>query len=290
MEVLEIILLTLAYTLGIIALFLGVICYTRKIETLETIFFAISLLLLMIAISIANFWEPNTTAVKTHVLVLISMVLVGLTTPLSIFPDRRISVKSVFIKILIGISVLMLLIVVLDYFYKLSGIIEKSVYIYLFLSVACSMILIRKTKPIARTVYREKMERTITIICLVVLPITLFIDSFPEKIFAIDMQDIRIGFTLPLFFIFLFIYKIKDDVNRLSLFKTEKAIKEQNLKNYSFTKRELEVVHLIVKGATYSQIAEELFISIPTVKTHVTNIYKKAKVTNKVELIHLLLN
>ncbi|WP_062053951.1 LuxR family transcriptional regulator [Aquimarina longa] len=290
MEVLEVILLALAYTLSIIALFLELICYTRKIETLETIFFTISLLLLMVTISIANFWQLDKPVTKTHVLVLISMIFVGLATPLSIFPDRQISIKPVVKKILIGISALMIALTVTDYFFKLSAIIESSVYIYLFLSVACSMILIRKTKPIARVVHREKVARITTVVCLIILPITLFVDSFPEKIFRLDSENIRVGFTLPLFFIFLFVYKIKDDINRLSLFKSKNEIKSQNLKNYSFTKRELEVVHLIVKGNTYNQIAEQLFISMPTVKTHITNIYKKAKVNNKVELIHLLLH
>ena len=283
------ILLALAYTLSIITLFLELICYTRKIETLETIFFTVSLILLMVAISIANFWEPvNYTPTKTHILVLLSMILVGLTTPLSVFPDRRISIKPIFIKILIGISIVLFMMTIINYFLKLSYIIENSIYVYLFLSVMCSMLVIRKTKPIGRTVHREKTERITTIICLIVLPITIFIDSFPEKIFTLNPESIRVGFTLPLFFIFLSIYKIKDDINRLSLFKSEIAVKEQNLKNYSFTKRELEVVHLIVKGSTYNQIAEQLFISVPTVKTHVTNIYKKAQVNNKLELVNLL--
>lgn len=291
MEVVEMILLALAYTLSIITLFLELICYTRKIETLETIFFTISLILLMVAISIANFWEPvNYTPTKTHILVLLSMILVGLTTPLSVFPDRQISIKPIFIKILIGISIVLFTMTVINYFLKLSYIIENSIYVYLFLSVICSMLVIRKTKPIGRTVHREKTERITTIICLIVLPITIFIDSFPEKIFTPNPESIRVGFTLPLFFIFLSIYKIKDDINRLSLFKSEIAVKEQNLKNYSFTKRELEVVHLIVKGSTYNQIAEQLFISVPTVKTHVTNIYKKAQVNNKLELVNLLHN
>lgn len=291
MEVVEMILLALAYTLSIITLFLELICYTRKIETLETIFFTVSLILLMVAISIANFWEPvNYTPTKTHILVLLSMILVGLTTPLSVFPDRRILIKPIFIKILIGISIVLFMMTIINYFLKLSYIIENSIYVYLFLSVMCSMLVIRKTKPIGRTVHREKTERITTIICLIVLPITIFIDSFPEKIFTLNPESIRVGFTLPLFFIFLSIYKIKDDINRLSLFKSEIAVKEQNLKNYSFTKRELEVVHLIVKGSTYNQIAEQLFISVPTVKTHVTNIYKKAQVNNKLELVNLLHN
>lgn len=54
----------------------------------------------------------------------------------------------------------------------------------------------------------------------------------------------------------------------------------------NLTKRELEVVKLIMKGYTSNQIAEELFISNRTVDTHRANLMQKLDVKNSIELIN----
>lgn len=51
------------------------------------------------------------------------------------------------------------------------------------------------------------------------------------------------------------------------------------------TKREIEIVRLIVSGFSNRDIADKLFISTNTVKTHVSNLYKKIDVTNRVQAI-----
>jgi DNA-binding NarL/FixJ family response regulator len=53
------------------------------------------------------------------------------------------------------------------------------------------------------------------------------------------------------------------------------------------TIRENEVLSLLSKGKTYAGIAEELYVSVNTIKTHVKNIYEKLQVKNKEELISL---
>jgi LuxR family transcriptional regulator of csgAB operon len=49
------------------------------------------------------------------------------------------------------------------------------------------------------------------------------------------------------------------------------------------SKREIEILGLVAKGAINTEIAETLFISRHTVKSHLYNIYKKIKVTNRLE-------
>jgi LuxR family transcriptional regulator of csgAB operon len=49
------------------------------------------------------------------------------------------------------------------------------------------------------------------------------------------------------------------------------------------SKREIEIVNLVSQGAMNSEIGEKLFISRHTVKSHLYNIYKKIKVTNRLE-------
>ena len=50
---------------------------------------------------------------------------------------------------------------------------------------------------------------------------------------------------------------------------------EQILEAYPLTERELEVLELIVAGCSNAAIAEKLYITVGTVKTHVRNILNK---------------
>lgn len=51
------------------------------------------------------------------------------------------------------------------------------------------------------------------------------------------------------------------------------------------TGRQLEIVNGIVAGKSYKVIAEDLFVSINTVRSHIKNIYNILEINNKAELI-----
>ncbi len=53
----------------------------------------------------------------------------------------------------------------------------------------------------------------------------------------------------------------------------------------SLTKREKEIIHLLGHGASNIQIAEELFVSENTVKTHLHNIFKKINAKNRLQAL-----
>ncbi len=59
---------------------------------------------------------------------------------------------------------------------------------------------------------------------------------------------------------------------------------EPRPRTYGLTKRELEVVSVVVAGYTNKEIARKLAISEDTVKHHVTNIFDKLGVYNRLEL------
>lgn len=54
--------------------------------------------------------------------------------------------------------------------------------------------------------------------------------------------------------------------------------------NYNISKREKEVVDLLLLGKSNKEIEDDLFISIGTVKNHIYNIFKKVDVKNRNEL------
>jgi DNA-binding CsgD family transcriptional regulator len=59
-------------------------------------------------------------------------------------------------------------------------------------------------------------------------------------------------------------------------------------KRYGITKREQEIIEQISLGKTNQQIADDLFISLQTVKDHTHRIYKKTGVNSRMKLITLL--
>lgn len=78
-----------------------------------------------------------------------------------------------------------------------------------------------------------------------------------------------LGFILLALIIYIFSFKIT---------KTKK-------RNHELSKQELNIKKLILEGKSNKDIAENLFISLSTVKTHITNIYNKLNVSNRTELI-----
>jgi len=58
-------------------------------------------------------------------------------------------------------------------------------------------------------------------------------------------------------------------------------------KTHGITPREREIIELICRGKRNKEIADELFISLQTVKDHNYRIYKKLGVKNRVQLVNL---
>ena len=63
---------------------------------------------------------------------------------------------------------------------------------------------------------------------------------------------------------------------------------EESTSNDGLSLREKEIVNLIVLGLSNKEIAQRLYISELTVKTHLQRIYKKLNVSNKIQLINFI--
>ena len=57
---------------------------------------------------------------------------------------------------------------------------------------------------------------------------------------------------------------------------------------HKLTHREREILELAYKGATNAEIAEKLFISLNTVKTHMKSIFEKTGVSSRIELAYII--
>lgn len=61
--------------------------------------------------------------------------------------------------------------------------------------------------------------------------------------------------------------------------------KEKFIQKTGISDRELEVLQLIVKGSSNQEIADTLFLSLSTVKTHISNIFLKLEVSRRTQAI-----
>jgi DNA-binding NarL/FixJ family response regulator len=74
---------------------------------------------------------------------------------------------------------------------------------------------------------------------------------------------------------------IKESMKKRDLLKSLTHLSSAKLD--TLTPREMEVMELISKSMTNEEIADKLFISSKTVKTHLRNIFAKAGIRNRVE-------
>ena len=59
---------------------------------------------------------------------------------------------------------------------------------------------------------------------------------------------------------------------------------QPDFKGYSLTKRETEIVLLLINGLSYKEIASRSYISMATLNTHISNIYDKLNIHSRAEI------
>lgn len=91
-------------------------------------------------------------------------------------------------------------------------------------------------------------------------------------------------------FIPLFYLKLKSDTVFIPVYAEYPDAEKKAMlyKKYGITKREREIVNAICEGKTNQQIADELFISLQTVKDHTHRIYSKIGINSRMKLVRLL--
>lgn len=280
MKLIELIIFIAAYSVILLTLFVSLICYFRKIERWETVAFFASVLFLIVTLTAPILFEINQDTENVNIFILLAMIVIGLTTPLNVIAERHHNVSPAIKKTIITLPIVLLVITVVAYFLNKIEYLEKFIALFLGLSVVSSMIFVWFTKPNKKSKSLEKIRSIFSVAFFIIVPISLFADFvLPEMGYKF-----RVDFTLALVFLLMALYQLFDDLNRLSLFKNNLEPNEQHFINYQISDREKEITLLLLKGNTYKEISEKLFISMSTVKTHASNIYKKCGVKSRSEL------
>lgn len=147
---------------------------------------------------------------------------------------------------------------------------------------------------VAATFYLVKLRKkgeaksaTYTILSYILIAFYPLAATIPTDL--VWMQDSAFKLTLishSLFSVtsFIYIHRSISHAHKHSVF----AFDEKYLLAHEISLREGEIIKKLIEGASNKNIAEQLYISPNTVKTHIRNIYRKLEIKNRIELIRLL--
>lgn len=159
-------------------------------------------------------------------------------------------------------------------------------FVFMAMVLYCFLQIVFHYKKLADTKERKFFLRFIVLFGLFIPGIITdtFLTSFPTIKFF-PLIYIATGYLFLKYF-----YSAIEINNNLSPIQLMEIPYKELENQFSLTSREMEIINFLAGGFTNNKIAEELFISVNTVKSHIRNSYQKLGVTNRIELINLLNN
>lgn len=225
----------------------------------------------------------NLTAIYyCDLIILIACALIIYTSPLNIHSLYKKHLKRLPNKLFLTVSLLLVFLLLLSVFFTIPYI-NNIVTIVMILSVIYSFVIgyFDEKKSIRKTL-KKSMILWIISLMLFVLSVIFDFSDYIQKMDLILSEDFN---YLPLFYIILnigLIYKLK------TLAQSIPKEVQSKLSGFKLTKRELEVVSLLMAGKNSSELSSSLSISVSTVKKHISKIYKKTNTQNIAGFISLL--
>lgn len=226
---------------------------------------------------------PYYSFIKITNLIAASILTFGI--PLFIFNVLYSKISSVLKYISFILFILQSILSILHFYSYLDRTIVK---IPLYLSILFSVsILAIKYKNIGNQVVRRALV-LVLINTVLHLPV-LIVNEFNFAIFYLTNSPVLL-FVSPLYNFFLSIILIAFSYNFFNqpYYMKDNIVTEYFIDKYSISKREIEVLNLVMNGQSREEIGNNLYISNNTVNNHIYNIYRKLNVKNRVQLLNLI--
>jgi DNA-binding NarL/FixJ family response regulator len=129
------------------------------------------------------------------------------------------------------------------------------------------------------------MKKTILVFTLLILAIILL---FHISKYAIISGNLNFETTIAIIavvFFFIGVYLNKKSLNNRKAVETE--ISHQKIQDLEISHREYEVLQAISEGLSNKEIADKLFLSESTIKTHVSNLLVKLNAKRRTQAIQI---
>lgn len=129
------------------------------------------------------------------------------------------------------------------------------------------------------------MKKTILVFSALIVALLVLFQLSKYTLISGNLNiEIIIGIIAVIFF-FIGVY-----MNKKSLYVNASTLKEidhKKIKALDISKREYEVLQQIASGLSNKEIAEKLFLSESTIKTHVSNLLLKLDVKRRTQAIQI---
>ena len=232
----------------------------------------------------------STTELHHYIFIAISGFLMLYFIPLLVFKVTELSYTKHIQAIHILFLIIILSTLIFEYLHSIEIVRITRDILYALIFLVSSIILLKNSKNIKHKELKAVLI-SFSILFLVLVPI-ITVDKFVSLYFFPD----NLFFKLPYFnVLFLFTATILATLYGAKfLFTENKSNALESLSKYTgslnISSREWEIIELLIKGLSNSQIADTLFISQKTVKNHIYHIYQKLGIKNRLELINKILN
>lgn len=129
------------------------------------------------------------------------------------------------------------------------------------------------------------MKKTIVVFTLLIIALlTLFqLSKYTVTSGSIQMEVVVAGIAL-LFLLIGFLLSRRSSTPDTNA-SEETKIDQRKIEELGISSREYEILQEIAKGLSNKEIAEKLFVSESTVKTHVSNLFTKLDVKRRTQAI-----
>lgn len=120
------------------------------------------------------------------------------------------------------------------------------------------------------------------------LAVLIFVLKFIEYRFLV--RDLSLEFyigAIAIFFTMLGVWAGLKLTKKKTIIITNPAYQfdQSRLDSLSISKREYEVLELMAKGLSNQEIADKLFVSLNTIKTHSSNLFLKLEVSRRTQAV-----
>ena len=297
----------LSFLVGFTGIILSVLTYMKyKISIIKsyTIFIiALTIIVLGQAITSYNIINIVQSSSLNAILNISSYVGVGFIIyflPLFAYEfvkKKWTSRKKVFFQVAMLLPIFSLIIYYITPYKNLMNILSSSI---LFLVIFYALVFMCLNYKDIKTKYKKRVLKIFLTITILFLPY-MYLDARSEQIPILSKLFPYGLLSLPIFYMlwnllsmyfavkyFKYVIYESNDLNSQKDIEEVQNKQTEFFEKFNITNREKEIILLLIKGDSYNQLSEELSISLTTVKTHVHNIYRKADVKNKIQLINLI--
>lgn len=129
------------------------------------------------------------------------------------------------------------------------------------------------------------MKKTILVFSGLILAFMLLFKLSSYSIYSGHLKMELVIAIIAIVFLIVGIYINKKSLHQSVL--SSKGINHQKIKELEITSREYEVLQAISEGLSNKEIAEKLFLSESTIKTHVSNLLVKLNAKRRTQALQI---